>query len=42
MLLIREMQIKTTLRYSSHFSDWLTSQTKKTSNAAGDAEKSGH
>ena len=39
MLIIREMQIKTTMRYTSHQSEWPSSKILKTINARESVEK---
>ena len=41
-LVIREMQIKTTLDFTSHQSEWLRSKTKVTAGAGEDVEKEEH
>ena len=41
-LVIREMQIKTTLRFTSHQSEWLRSKTHETVGAGEDEEKEEH
>jgi hypothetical protein len=41
-LIIREMQIKTTLRFTSHQSEWLRSKTEMTTDAGKDLEKEVH
>ena len=38
-LIIREMQIKTTMRYHSHQSEWLQSKNLQAINAGEDVEK---
>ena len=41
-LIIREMQIKTTLRSTSHQSEWLRSKIQVTADASEDVEKEEH
>jgi hypothetical protein len=41
-LVIREMQIKTTLRFPSHQSEWLRSKSKVTTDVGEDMEKEEH
>jgi hypothetical protein len=41
-LVIREMQIKTTLRFHLHQSEWLRSKTQVTADAGKDVEKQEH
>ena len=41
-LVIREMQIKTMLRFTSYQSEWLRSKTQVTADAGEDAEKEEH
>ena len=41
-LIIREMQIKTTMRYISHLSEWLSSVYQQTTTAGEDVEKGEH
>ena len=38
-IIIREIQIKTTMRYTSHLSEWLTLTTQATTDVGEDAEK---
>ena len=38
-LIIREMQIKTTMRYISHLSEWLSSINQQTTSTGKDVEK---
>ena len=38
-LIIREIQIKTTMRYTSHLSEWLTLTTQATTDVGKDVEK---
>jgi hypothetical protein len=41
-LIIREMQIKATLRFHLHLSEWLRSKIQVTADAGEDVEKEGH
>ena len=41
-LIIGEMQIKTTLRFHSHHSEWLRSKVQVTADAGEDVEKEEH
>ena len=41
-LVIREMQIKTTLRFHLHHSEWLRLKTQATAGAGKDVEKEEH
>ena len=41
-LIIREMQIKTTLRFTSHQAEWLRSKIQVTADAGKDVEKEEH
>ena len=41
-LVIREMQIKTTLRFTSHQSEWLRSKTQETAGVGKDVGKEEH
>ena len=41
-LIIREMQIKTTMKYISYLSEWLSSINQQTTSAGEDVEKGGN
>ena len=41
LLIIKEMQIKTTMRYTSYLSEWLLSKCRQITNVGEDVEKRG-